>query len=289
MNKVKIITDSCCSLSIHELNNMGIDFLPMTIVIDENDYVANEHPIQNPEEFYNELKKANSCSTSCINENAFYEKFLDYVKSGYDVFYIGLSSGLSSTYNNAVNAANSINKAFGKRVFIADSLAGSFGIAIMLEKAFSMVKEGKTAQEILFALDKNKMNIANIFAPSDLQFLIRSGRISRLVGNIGSMLKISPIMCADENGKLKMIAKCIGRKKAISTIENYILQNLNNNLNQTIYIGHTNQKEEAESISNFILSNTQIKNVKIGYIDYTMGCCCGPETIAIFFEKNKNN
>ncbi len=284
MNKIKIITDSCCSLSQARLNELDIECLQMSFTLNDISYNGFEHPIKDNEEFFTELSKVKSSSTSCVNTYAFTEVFEKYVNLGYDVIYIGISSGLSATYNNAVIAANEIN-ANGQHVWVADSLSGSFGIALMLEETVKLAKAGKTAQEIFDALDKNNMNIYAIFVPSDLIFLHRSGRVSSLVASIGTMLKINPVIVANEEGKLKVSAKCLGRKKAIKYIQNFVLEKGDTELEETIYIGHTGVKEEAEEFAKFLKENTKNKNIIIDYIDYTMGCNCGPKTIALFGKK----
>ncbi len=288
MSKIKVITDSCSSLSPEKMQELGVDWVEMGITIDGQSCNAFEHPTKDPEQFYKNLEKAKKCFTSCVNTQTFTDIFEKYVKQGFDVIYMGLSSGLSSTYYNALNAAKEINESMGQHVWVADSLTGSHGIALMVEKTLEMAKEGKSCEEILKAIDKNGLKNFSIFIPSDLQFLMRSGRISALAAGVGTMLKLVPIIVADEEGKLKTIAKCIGRKKATKTIENFILENADLSSSGTIYISHTNQKEAAEEMAEFLKANTQNKNIKIDYIDYTMGCCCGPNTLAIFGATKKN-
>ena len=121
-----------------------------------------------------------------------------------------------------------------------------------------------------------------IFVPGDLQFLMRSGRINRFVASIGSLLKISPILSADEQGVLKMVEKCLGYKKAIRSLQNMILSKADLDTAETIYIGHTGKEAEAKEFAEFLKGVTKNKEIKIGYIDYTMGCSCGPNTLAIF-------
>lgn len=282
MNKIKLITDSCSSLSQKRLEELNIDCLQMNFTLNGISYNGFEHPIKDNKEFFTELSKVKSSSTSCVNTYAFTEIFDKYVKQGYDVLYIGISSGLSATYNNAVIAANEINEANGQHVWVADSLSGSFGIALMLEKAVQLIQQGKSAKEIYELLDKNKLNTFAIFVPSDLIFLHRSGRIGSLAAGIGTMLKINPVITASEEGKLKVSAKCLGRKKAIKYIQNFFLEKNDLIKNETIYIGHTGVQEEAEEFAKFIKENTQNKNIVIDYIDYTMGCNCGPNTLAVF-------
>lgn len=285
MNKVKIITDSCCSFSLEHCEKLGIKCIPLPIIINGEEYNPFEYPIQDKKEFYNQLKEIKKCSTSCANEDIFFEVFEKYLKDGYDVFFIGLSSGLSSSYQNAIKAAEQANEQYGQRVFVADSLTGSLGIALALDTAVEMANAGKSAKEIYEKIDKNGLNTLSIFSPSDLQFLTRNGRLSKVAATFGAMLKIVPVMSTDADGKLTIVSKCIGRRRAISTICDLILQNIDPEKEQTIYIGHTNQLEEANQIASFLKEKTKNKTFKIDYIDYTMGCHCGPGTISVFATK----
>lgn len=282
MNKVKIITDSCSSLSTEKLKELDIDYVQLCFTINDETFNGFEHPIKDGQKFYNELAKAKNCSTSCVNPTTFSEIFEKYVKLGFDVVYIGLSGGLSATYNNALISAKDINTNLGQHVWVANSLSGSYGIALMLEYAVELRNEGKSAEEIFKSIDKNRMNTFAIFVPSDLKFLSRSGRINGFVASIGTLLKVTPVIIANENGELKLFAKCIGRKKALKTIQNFILEKADLEIEERIYIGHTGVKEDAEEFAEFIKANTHNKDVIVDIIDYTMGCNCGPYTLAVF-------
>ncbi len=100
MNKIKFITDSCCSLSQEKLKELDIDYVQTGITIDVKNFNAFEHPTKNPEIFYKNLENIKSCSTNCVNIQTFIDIFEKYVKQGFDVIYIGISSGLSSTYSH---------------------------------------------------------------------------------------------------------------------------------------------------------------------------------------------
>ena len=285
MSKVKIITDSCCSLSQEELNRLGVDYVSMTILVDDLYCEAFDCPIKNEEEFFATIKAAKKVSTGCVNVQTFTDIFEKYAHRGYDVVYMGLSSGLSSTYSNAVSAAEYVNKTCGKHIWVVDTLTGSFGETLFVNKAVQMVSENKTAEEIFNALDKNKINTRVFFMPYDLQFLAKSGRLNKIVATVGTMIKLVPILSANEEGKLKLCNKAIGRKKSLKNLGNMFLSEADLNSEEKIYIGHTGQIKEAEELSSFIKEHCPNKTVEIGYIDFTMGCCCGPETLALFFIK----
>ena len=282
MSKVKIITDTCCSLSATEIEQLGADYVQMSILIDNDYFNAFECPITDPDEFYSTIKQAKKVSTGCVNVQAFTDIFEKYAHQGYDCVYVGLSSGLSSTYNNAVSAAEYVNKTCGKHIWVADSLTGGFCIAKMVQKAVQMAAENKSAQEIFEALDKNNQKTLVYFVPFDLQFLARSGRLNKIVATIGTAIKLVPTLSANEEGKLKLVGKAIGRKKAMKNLQNMLLEKMDLTTQEKVYIGHTGQHAEAETLAEFIKQVAPNKTVEVGYIDYTLGCCCGPETLAIF-------
>ncbi len=285
MNKVKLITDSCSSLTKKELKLMGVDYVGLTIMVDDMYCNAYDCPITDPEEFYTTIKSAKKVSTGCGNVQTFVDIFEKWAHLGYDCVYIGLSSGLSSTYANAVKASEQVNKTCGKHIWVADSLTGSFGIAQSLDRAVKMVAQNKSAQEIFNAIDKNAVRTAVYFIPSDLQFLARSGRLNKIVATVGTAIQLVPTLCANEEGKLKLSGKAIGRKKAIKNLQNTLLNTMDTQSEEKIYIGHTGQTEEAEALAEWLKQNTSNKTIQIGYIDYTMGCCCGPQTLAVFVTR----
>ena len=282
MPNYKIITDTCCSLSRAELQQMGIDYVQMTILVDDLYCDAFDCPITDPDKFYATIKKAKKVSTGCVNTQTFIDIFEKYAHLGYDCVYIGLSSGLSSTNSNAVAAAEHVNKTCGKHIWVTDSLTGSFGEAIMLNTAVKMAAENKSAEEIYKAIHKNNIKTVVYFMPYDLQFLAKAGRLNKIVATVGSVIKLVPTLTANEEGKLKLVSKAIGRKKALKNLETMFLEKIDKHSEEKIYVGHTGQYAEAEEIAQFIKDNTTNKQVEIGYIDYTMGCCCGPETLAVF-------
>ena len=117
MNKVKIIADSCSSLTPSELKMLDVDFVQMSFVVNGEAYNAFDNDFDNPQEFYKMLEKTEKCSTSCVNTQTYLEKFSEYVNNGYDVVYIGLSGGMSSSINNAKLVAAELNKQNGEHVW----------------------------------------------------------------------------------------------------------------------------------------------------------------------------
>jgi DegV family protein with EDD domain len=207
-------------------------------------------------------------------------------KDDFEIIYIGLSSALSSTFSNAEIAAKTINEKYGKKlVTCIDSRSGSYGTLILLDKIIELVNENVAVDEIKNIIDEDVKKSFVAFVPTDLSFIYRSGRLTALEAGIGKLFKIVPIVYpTKEDGKLKTGDKCMGMKLALKKLKAKVFNHIKEFNHTRCYISTCNMDKEAEELKKYILENTDIKeeNIKVGYIDKTMSCCCGPKTIAIF-------
>lgn len=285
MEKIQIFTDSTTSLTKDECKKLNIECLETTYMIDGELHSAFDEENVSLPEFYDSLSKAKSVSTGCVNPSTFEEAFEKYVKEGTKVLYLGLSASLSSTYENSVVAADNLNKKYGnKMVAVVDSRSASYGSLILLERAQELINDGKSLEEIELELDTNAKSMSVAFVAHDLNFMYRSGRLNALEAGLGKLFKIVPIVYVSETGKLKLSDKCVGSKLAYKALKNKFAGLIQTKNHTKCYITSCNMPEEAESLRTFILENTTIteENIKVGLIDKTLSCCCGPKTLAIF-------
>ena len=124
--------------------------------------------------------------------------------------------------------------------------------------------------------------------PYDFDFLVRGGRISSLVGKIGSAIKLVPIMALSKDAKslVKYSAKR-SFKKAVKKITEDLLEN-NIDCNYKIYISHAANLEltlEARDIISENIKDADIEIKELGPAFITQG---GPGCIAIqVIKKNE--
>ncbi len=282
-SNIQLITDSTTSLSPEEMKENGFDFLETTYMLDDTLYSAFENKDESLQDFYKTLETAKSCSTGCVNVQAFEDKFDEYAKKGIQVLYTGLSASLSSTFSNSEIAAKNINEKYGKKlVAVVDSRSASYGTLVLLDTAKELIEQGKSLDEIENELNTLAHNMSVAFVASDLDFMYKCGRLSRLEAGLGKLLKIIPIIVVSETGKLKVGDKCMGSKLAYKTLKSKFAKLISEKKHTKCYITSCDMPEEVESLKTFILENTDIKDVKTGLIDKTLACCCGPKTIAVF-------
>ncbi len=282
--KIKIVTDSCSSLSKEECVARGIECVETTYILDDVLHSAFDDPDVDELAFYKKLDEMNGCSTGCVNVNTFEECFSKLVADGYHVIYMGLSGALSSTYSNAVMAAQTINDKAGKNVVrTVDSRTGSFGIQVLIDDTEKLIADGKNLDEIEFIIKDNASKLESNFICADLKFLNKCGRLSSFEAGLGRLLKIVPIIHVDpKTAKLVVCEKCMGQKLAYKNLKKKFISLVNSRPCEKVYIASSGLDEDVESLKQAIIENTHIKEIKTGYIDKTMACCCGPKTIAIF-------
>lgn len=282
---IKIIVDSCSSMSLVEAKEKNIEVIPMTFEMNEK--IIN--PLNNeidPQEFYEKLKDHSTVvKTSCIAPQVFYDTFKKYVKENNEVLFISLSKGLTAGFNNAVMAKDMIKDEYpNAKVEIINSLSGSIGIKLVIEKAIELINKNLSLDEIKIELDKLANKVYSAFTIGSLYHLYRGGRLRLASLLTGNLLRIKPIITTNGEGKLEKKETHLGSGKAISGMVDIVTENIDKNY-KDIYVGYTNNLPDAEKFVSKIKEKLPEANIILEIIDETMGCHCGPNTIAVFFIK----
>ena len=287
MEKIQIVTDSCSSLTKEECEKRNIICLETSYILNDVPHTAFDEEDVSLPEFYKKLEVMKSCSTSNIALSTFEECFEKLVAEGKKVVYIGLSTALSSTFSYAEAAAKAINEKTGKKVVaVINSNSGSYGEMLVVDETEEALENGMKFEDIEEHMNNFAQTVASAFVAKDLNFIHKCGRLNIIEASLGKLFKIVPIICTEKsvNGKLKVTDKCIGTKLAYKTLRNKFVKLITENKAKRCYIASCDLDTDAEELKKFILENTDIKEeyIKVGYIDKTMSCCCGPKTLAIF-------
>lgn len=283
MNNITIFTDSCSSLTDDIKNKHDIKVIPIYFYMDGEEYNPLENKIST-QDFYDKLESGTVAKTSCINPSTFVEFFKPELEKGNKVIYISMSSGLSCTYNNALMAQAELQKEFPDSVEIIDSMKGGMGMAFDIVRAAELRDSGCTIQEIKARLDKNAEDVECVFTPGSITYLKNSGRIKPPTALIAKVMNIFPLINADGNGKLSIKGLSIGRKKTLLTLIKRVKTLLHDSLRK-IYLCYTNNKQESDFVFNALKNDLPDAELNCSTIDCSLGCHCGPKTLAVFFKR----
>lgn len=282
MNKYVIITDSSSDLTCEILGDPEVVYLQLDVLMDGEPSRANcDVDIK---DFYAKLRAKKNATTSAVNIDKFLDTFDKYLSEGYDVLYLGFSSGLSGTFNAGFVAAKELSEKYPERkIFAVDTLAASLGEGLLVYHAVNMKNAGADIDSVRDYIEENKLKLCHWFTVDDLFFLKRGGRINAATAIVGSMLSIKPVLHVDNKGRLISVSKARGRKAALDALFDRMKETAIDPEKQIVFISHGDCLEDAQYLADRIKNELGSPEVKLGYVGPVIGAHSGPGTIALFY------
>ena len=282
----QIITDSCCDLPVEKINELNIRVIPLNLLFrgeSRLDAVTDEI-----KEVYDGLRAGESASTSAVNPEGWASVIEPVLKEGKDALVLTFSSGLSTTYQSAVIAANELAEQYpDRKINVVDTLCASLGQGLLVMYACKNRDAGMDLDQLTAWVEENKGNLCQWFTVDDLMYLKRGGRVSAATALVGTMLKIKPVLHVDEEGHLINVAKVRGRKASIEALANKVGQLGLEGKNDLITICHGDCIDDARYLEQLLKEKYGTKEVFIGYTGAVIGSHSGPGTLAVFFLGSK--
>ena len=283
MNKYVIFTDSSCDIKPEVLKEWGVYYKPLYFHFDGESklYTNDEMPT---EEFYKRMREGGVAKTSAVNTEDFAEGFDKLLGEGYDILYIGLSTGISTTYNSARIAANDLKEKYPERkIMLVDSLAASAGVGLIVYLTVKKKEDGATLEEAAAYAEQLKWNTSIWFTVDDLVYLKRGGRVSAAAAFFGNMLGIKPVLHMDTEGHLVPVIKVRGRKTAVDTLAKKYEELATDTKTSTIFISHAECEADAMRLKSIFEEKFGARVEVITGIGPVIGAHAGPGTLALFF------
>jgi DegV family protein with EDD domain len=292
-----IITDSNCDLNGDYLTDNKIAVIPIRFylkgdkmpLIPSYNYLIEKDPDDLTEymtysQFYDEIRDGEIATTSQISPYDFKRYFNIYTSKGYPIIYIGFSSGLSKTLDNAILARQEImdeNKEAD--ITIIDTKSATSGQGLLVYYAAEMLKGGSTKNEVINWIEENSLKVNVWFTVDDLEQLKRGGRISQTTANLGTLLNVKPVLRIDKFGKLVPTQRVRGRKRALIELFEQLKANIVNSKEQIIFINHGDCIEDAEYLKSLITDKIEVKDVIINYTGPVIGTHTGAGILSVAF------
>lgn len=292
MNKYIV---SCCStadLSEEHILNKNIKYICFHFELNGKEYKDDLGKSIPFPEFYKMLKMGADSKTSQVSVGEFEEHFENFLKDGFDIIHLSLSSGLSGSFNSANIAKESLLQKYPERkIYIVDSLAASSGYGLLVDKVADLRDSGMSIDNLYSWVESNKLRVHHWFSSSDLSFFVKGGRLSKISGAIGQILNICPVMNVDKFGKLVPRFKIRGKEKALQKMLNQmeLYADGRTEYSDNCYISNSDCLNDAKHLG-LLISEKFVNmkdSVKIYDIGTTIGSHTGPGTVALFFWGDK--
>jgi len=283
----QIITDSCCDLTDAQYESWNVKYVPLTVTYggESRDNFSDPAAVK---AFYDQMRQGVTATTAAVNPAGWAQTMEPCLQAGEDVLVLAFSSGLSTTYQSAVIAAQELAEKYPQRkIRVVDTLAAALGQGLLVWYACRKRDEGLDIDSLTAWLEENKLHLCHWFTVDDLMHLKRGGRVSATTAIVGTMLNIKPVMHVDDEGHLINMYKTRGRKAALDAVADKLGDLGEGWDNETVFIGHGDCPEDAAALEAMLREKHDIKEITTGYVGPVIGAHTGPGVLVVFFTGTK--
>lgn len=280
MEKIALITDSACDLSIDFTKTNNIKMLPFKIIFSDRDY--DDGIDITPEMLYKALPK--EIPTTSLPSIEKFTSALEEAKSeGYThAIIITISSGISGSYNSARIAAENTS---GIKTFVFDSMTLTMSEGAMVIETKDLIDQGKSFEEIIETLPQYRDKIDVFFTLDTLEYLIKGGRIGKVAGTIANTLNLKPIITVGDDGVYHTVCKIRGMKQSISRLASLLNPYLET-CKCKVWIMDGNAPDKAKMLYDAIKDSPNLIECTLGgSIGPTLGVHTGPGLVGFIVQR----
>ena len=283
-----LICDSNGELWYMRAAELKLDYISMPYYIKGEEYFYDLGEKTDFKKFYQTVRGGEIPKTQALNPEDYKRILTPYFEKGEDVLYVSFSHKMSGTFQQLDAALKELKEIYpDRKCTVFDTNSISLGAGIQAEQAAILKQNGASDEEILAFLEDFTNRVAVYFVVDDLMHLKRGGRCSGLAAVAGTLLGLKPMLTFNEEGGLSVITKLGGRKKAITTLANKVIDELTDEDKYSVYVVDADCKEEGDKLRDLILAKRPNANIVRQIVGPVIGSHCGPGTLGVIFVAAK--
>ncbi|MFJ8102409.1 DegV family protein [Lysinibacillus sp. NPDC096212] len=278
--RTAIVTDSTAYIPAEERERLNIHMIPLSVNI-SGQLFAEEVDIT-ASEFYDKVRGAKEFpKTTQPPIGEFASLFEELAKEYDEVISIHLSSGISGTYQGAIQAGEMVE---GIDMYAFDSEISCAVQGFYVLRAAEMAAQDFSAKEILATLADMKQTIRAYFIVDDLGHLQRGGRLSSAAALIGGLLQVKPVLHFVDK-VIVPFEKIRTRKKALKRAEELLAEDVQKYEALDAVVIHGNCQAEAEEWLAQLAATYPSVNFKLSYFGPVIGTHLGEGAMGLGWTK----
>ena len=234
------------------------------------------------EQFYKLLEQSKSMPTTSLPPTGdFADVYRELGKDGEEILSIHISSGLSGTFNSAVQGAEMVPEV---KVTHYDAKTLSAAVGWMVEAASRAIKAGWSKEKILELLDRIREGSESIYTLKELKYLINGGRISHMKGLVASLLNIKPIIGVEkETGTYAQLGQERTFNRALDGLVNQMKKLHAPGSRLRVQVLHSFNHEGAAQLKEKIDQVFNVSWLPTGSMSLVLGAHTGPSMVGVAY------
>lgn len=256
--KWKIVADSGCNINIIENIAENTEYVkaPLTLRIGNKTYIDDGNL-----DIENLLNEMYSTSTQTASSCPSPEDYKKTYEDAENIIVLTITGSLSGSFNSARIAKEMIlEEKKNINIHIIDTKSAGGQMDLIVQEINKLIREGLSFEEVVTRIDKYVENTKLLFILEKVDNLIKNGRLSKIAGGVIGLLNIKLIGRASAEGKLELLHKARGTKKAVISLIDEMLKA--GYKGGKISICHCQNIEICKDIKNKILEKFPNANIK---------------------------
>jgi DegV family protein with EDD domain len=220
MPSTAVVADTTSYLPTELIEQHDIRLVSLYVGIEGDQQKESE--IDDLQGFYERLRTSDQqVTTSQPSIGDFISVYEPLLAEGKEIVSIHISSGISGTYESAMQARERLTAEGkgGERIVVCDSRTGAGGMGLMVLAAANAAEKGANAAEANERAEAVRHELKIWFAVETLDYLRRGGRIGAARHWIGTTLKIKPILTLED--EITPIERVRTRSRAFERMVDY--------------------------------------------------------------------
>jgi DegV family protein with EDD domain len=271
---VKIVTDSTSDIPADLTRELGISVVPLSVIF--GDEVYREGIDISHDLFYEKLIRAKVLpTTSAPSVGDFLSVYEPLLEETDEIVSIHISSKLSATCNNALQAASRLSDR--ARIEVIDSQSVSLGLTFVAAAAARAAAGGAGIEEIRKLVERMIPRIHIVVVLDTLEYVRRGGRIGRARAFLGAVLRVKPILSI-RDGEVHPEERVRTKAHALDRIFQMATSYPRT---REVAIGYSTNAQDAEEMSRRLQEALPGVEVQVHRLGPVIGVHGGPGTLGV--------
>ena len=284
MPKVAIVSDSIACRTNELVEQYKIGIVPIMLLVQGKLYrdMLDITPSEAYELF---LQDPDSFNTSPSAPGHYFEAYREASNRAKNILCVTLSSKLSTGYDMARVAKEQAETELPETsIEVLDSQTTTAAEGFVALAAARAAAEGKSFTEVMKVAEEVRDKVSFLLVLDTIRHVYRTGRIPKVASQVGSMLKIKPILTSS-SGLVRFKGVVRNREHGI----NRLLKMMRDKVGQSpvhVAVMHAYCPDEAEKLRERISSEFNCAELWVTGFSLVMGYATGTGTLGFAFYKD---
>lgn len=272
--RVAVIADSTCYLPAGWAAELGIDIVPVQVIVAGQSYDETEDA--QAQRVADALREWQPVTTSRPSPLRFLQAYTAAQEAGAEAIVVAtLSASMSATYESATLAA----KECDVPVTVVDSRSIAMGLGFAAASGARAARAGADAHRVAGIIEQRALGSSVYFYVDTLEYLRRGGRVSAARAAVGQALQVKPLLQVVD-GRVERLEQVRTAGKALARLEDLAVAAADGRV-VDIAVQHLASPDRAEALAQRLRDRLPEAVVVEGVVGGVVGAHVGPGMVAV--------